>query len=377
MPDPGKFLSEMKESSGSDLSAQWVKVEEFYNKKLWHQLTVLLQSIIKEPSMQDKLITLYQEFIVDFEARLDPLSLVLIGQAVMERFTDPEEAIKFVEKIEEKTKMNKEAFVLTRVLVGKVKLHKFDQRKETKLIIEEAEKTLDEIDGVSPVHSQFYLLCSDLYRIQGKHREFYSTSLKYLGCTELDDLSKEEQAKHAFFLSLAALLGEKVYNFGELLAHKVLESLRGTENAWLIDLLFVFNSGDVAKFKAMKPQWETQADLKANENKLFEKVCLLCLMEMTFRREATARQIAFTEIAKETTLPLECIELLIMKALSQGLVKGRIDEVEQSVMLTWVQPRVLDRQQVESMTRKIESWCQSVQGMELMIDNKAGEILTY
>jgi hypothetical protein len=32
---------------------------------------------------------------------------------------------------------------------------------------------------------------------------------------------KEEQAKHAFFLSLAALLGEKVFNFGELLAHKV------------------------------------------------------------------------------------------------------------------------------------------------------------
>ena len=52
MPDPGKFLSEMKESSDSDLSAQWMKVEEFYNKKLWHQLTVALQSLIKEPSLQ-------------------------------------------------------------------------------------------------------------------------------------------------------------------------------------------------------------------------------------------------------------------------------------------------------------------------------------
>ena len=82
---------------------------------------------------QDNLISLYQEFIVDFEARLDPLSLVLIGQAVMERFTDPEEAIKFVEKIEEKTKMNKEAFVLTKVLIGKIKLHKYNQRKETKV----------------------------------------------------------------------------------------------------------------------------------------------------------------------------------------------------------------------------------------------------
>ena len=84
---------------------------------------------------QDNLISLYQEFIVDFEARLDPLSLVLIGQAVMERFTDPEEAIKFVEKIEEKTKMNKEAFVLTKVLIGKIKLHKYDQRKETKVSV--------------------------------------------------------------------------------------------------------------------------------------------------------------------------------------------------------------------------------------------------
>ena len=52
MPDPAKFLSEMKESSSPDMSSQWVKVEEFYNKKLWHQLTVLLQSLIKEPSMQ-------------------------------------------------------------------------------------------------------------------------------------------------------------------------------------------------------------------------------------------------------------------------------------------------------------------------------------
>ena len=38
---------------------------------------------------------------------------------------------------------------------------------------------------------------------------------------QYEDLTKEEQAKHAFFLSLAALLGEGVFNFGELLAHKV------------------------------------------------------------------------------------------------------------------------------------------------------------
>ena len=293
------------------------------------------------------------------------------------RFTDAQEAIKFIEKIQEKVKMNKEANVLCMVMIGIIKLHKYNELKEVKNIIEEAEKILDEVEGVSPVHSQFYLLCSDLYRIQGKHREFYANSLKYLGCTDLEDLSSEEKQKQAYFLALAAILGDKVYNFGELLAHKVLDSLKGTENAWLTELLFVFNSGDVNKFRTMKPKWSTIPDLAANETRLYEKVCLLCLMEMTFRKEATERHIAFAEIAKETTLPLEQVELLVMKGLSQGLVRGKIDEVEQVVMLTWVQPRVLDRQQLNTMTNKIQSWSTSVQSMELMIESKAGEILTY
>jgi len=377
MPDVNKFLTEMKSSSNADLASKWAKVEEHYNKKLWHQLTVQLQSIIKEPSMQDNLIPMYKEFIADFESKIDPLSLAFIANTVLERFTSPEEAMTFIENVSEKVKMNNEAFAMTKVLMGRIKLHKYEQHKETKVIIEEVETLLSEIDGVSPVHSPFYLLASDLYRIQGKHKDFYRSSLRFLGCTDVEEMSQEEQAKHAFFLSLAALLGDKVFNFGELLAHKVLESLKGGENEWLIDILFAFNSGDVAKFRALKPKWSSQPDLAANEVVLFEKVCLMCLMEMTFRREATARQIAFDEIAAATTLPVDQVEMLIMKALSQGLVRGRIDEVEQNVSLTWVQPRVLDKQQVVTMTKKIESWCMSVQSMEVLIENKAGEILTY
>lgn len=37
-----------------------------------------------------------------------------------------------------------------------------------------------------------------------------------------------------------------------------------------------------------------------------------------------------------------------MKALSVGLIKGNIDEVDQKVQMTWVQPRVLDLQQVST-----------------------------
>ena len=77
MFDINKFLAEMKSSSMAEVSTRWAKTEELYNKKLWHQLTKLLGSL--------KLITIYREFIVDFESRMDPLSLVLIAQTIMER----------------------------------------------------------------------------------------------------------------------------------------------------------------------------------------------------------------------------------------------------------------------------------------------------
>lgn len=377
MKDIGKFFVDIKSVSTPDVVTQWSQAEELYDKKLWHQLTLSLNSLVKEPCLASHLPTIYQEFIQEFEARMDPLALALIAQTVVAQYTEAEEAIKFVERLQEKVGQHQEAAALAKVLIGDIKLHKLSQQKEAKEIIEEVDVSLGEVDGVSPVHSSFYKLASDLYRIQGKHAEFYRASLRFLGCTDLASLGPEEQAKHAFFLSLSALLGEKVYNFGELLAHPVLASLQGTENEWLADLLRAFNAGDVTKFRQMKPKWSTQPDLLARESLLFEKVCLLCLMEMTFTREANQRQIKFTEIAEATTLPVDQVEMLIMKCLAQGLVKGKINEVGGVVGMHWVQPRVLDSSQLSTMVAKIDTWAASVSSMEALIENKAGEILTY
>jgi hypothetical protein len=40
------------------------------------------------------------------------------------------------------------------------------------------------------------------------------------------------------------------------------------------------------------------------------------------------------------------VEIYIMKAISKGLVRGRIDQVSKKVCMTWVQPRVLEIPQV-------------------------------
>ena len=190
------------------------------------------------------------------------------------------------------------------------------------------------------------------------------------------ELSLADKQSHAFHLSLAALLGKDVYNFGELLAHPILASLNGTPNAWLVTLLLAFNSGDVQGYENIRSQWTKQPDLNSNQEILYEKLCLLVLMEMTFRRDANDRQITFTDVSQQTGLNEDKVELLVMKALSKGLVKGHIDQVERTINLTWVQPRVLDRDQLKTIMSKISTLNASIRSMENMIENNAGEILT-
>ena len=67
-------------SSVPQVSAMWARCEEHYNKKLWHQLCLQLEVLIKEATMQSRLVHIYSEFIVDFETKLDPLKLTQIGR---------------------------------------------------------------------------------------------------------------------------------------------------------------------------------------------------------------------------------------------------------------------------------------------------------
>jgi len=49
-----------------------------------------------------------------------------------------------------------------------------------------------------------------------------------------------------------------------------------------------------------------------------------------------------------------------MKAFSLGILKGKIDQVDKIVMVTWVQPRVLDLEQISSLKTKLDDWIEKV-----------------
>lgn len=98
---------------------------------------------------------------------------------VIEQFTNKEEAVEFLEKTEPKVTNNNEAIALCKVLQGQILLDKLHDEDRTKKIIDDVETMLDNADGITTVHGRFYLLASRLYRLQGKHAEYYRTALRY------------------------------------------------------------------------------------------------------------------------------------------------------------------------------------------------------
>ncbi|KAG8189314.1 hypothetical protein JTE90_019071 [Oedothorax gibbosus] len=377
MRDVNAYLSAQQAKATGEKAEEWNQMEEYYNKKLWHQLTLKLLALSKLPEMQQgtELLELYENFLADFENKINPLSLVEILKFVVCQIDDYDKKIEFMEKTKEKVKGNNEAVVLCNIIAGMLKLDKEDLDGVKKLI-EETEEMIDAMDGISTVHGRYYQLSSNYHQKNGQHAKYYREALRYLGCTDLNEIDDEDKKSRAFTLSLAALLGDGVYNFGELLAHPILNSLKGTGKEWVIDLLYTFNSGNLVRYEELRKQWSSQADLASHQTDLVQKISLLCLMEMTFKRPGNNRVLTFTEIANETKLPTNEVELLVMKALSLGLVKGSIDQVDKTVNMSWVQPRVLSVEQIGNMKQRLDHWCKEVQSMEMLLENKAYDILT-
>lgn len=60
-----------------------------------------------------------------------------------------------------------------------------------------------------------------------------------------------------------------------------------------------------------------------------------------------------------------------MKALSLGLIKGSLDQVEQVLNVEWVQPRVLNRAQVAGLRQHLDVWAGRVEKLVKEMESTA------
>merc|ERR1711911_192595 len=96
------------------------------------------------------------------------------------------------------------------------------------------------------------------------------------------------------------------------------------------------------------------------------------------KRRSTSQlsSLSFKDIAATTGVREDEVELLVMKGLAHGLLKGAIDQVDYVAHFTWVQPRVLDKKQLSSIMTRLETWCKDIESVETLVETKAHDILT-
>ncbi|KAF5329471.1 hypothetical protein D9619_009297 [Psilocybe cf. subviscida] len=338
-----------------------------YTRKLWHQITKKLDEFFDHPAAQPYRLEVFHSFVRDFESKLNQLRLAEMGVKVAKDYSNPQEHLAFLTSLLSRIDTAKapEAHVLLLASIAHAKLL-YGDLEGTKTDMDAAQKILDTLEDVdSGVNAAYYGVSADYYKAKAEYAPYYRNSLLYLACVDIEeDMSAEERLARAHDLSISALLGDTIYNFGELLMHPILDSLDGTPHEWIKKLLFTFNEGNIGKFEALAPLFPKEPILQENYAFLRQKICLMALIEAVFRRHSNMRTMSFQTIAEETRLPVNEVEHLVMKALSLKLIKGSLDQVEEKAIITWVQPRVLSREQIGGLAQRLEEWVQKLTKVE-------------
>ncbi|KAL8521337.1 hypothetical protein ACS0TY_011750 [Phlomoides rotata] len=369
-----------------ELSEWYSTLSDLYERKLWSQLTVKLEQFVALAIFQagDTLVQLYHNFITDFETKINILKLAHFAVIVSKQYSDKETATIYLEGVIEKLRNTGEMRIEEPVLYIKMQIALFNlekgDKKECKTLLEEGKSTLDSMTDIDPsVYSSYYWVSSQYHKSQQEFAEFYKSVLLYLAYTSVESLSEPFKLDLAFDLSLSALLGENIYNFGELLTHPIIKSLLGTNVEWLYYILEAFNSGNLPHYQELcrvhGSALSAQPALVQNEKKLLEKINILCLMEIIFSRPSEERTIPLKVIAERTKLTVEDVEYLLMKSLSAHLIEGIIDQVEGTVYVSWVQPRVLVIPQIKALRDRLDNWVDRVHTALVSIEAETPDLV--
>ncbi|QIX00575.1 hypothetical protein AMS68_006092 [Peltaster fructicola] len=352
------FLGELRDNVDDSLVDAVLNFEGYWERKLWHELTELLLEFYADEHSTKSRIPLYENFIKSFADKINQLKLVKLALGAANQIQDEEQRLKFLETLTARVDKpaSQDAYVFALTSVASVRLD-LGQTAEARKDLDKCESILDTFDSVeTAVHASFYRVSANYYKRQNAFASYYRTTLLYLACVDLEEMGARERHRTAFDLSIAALVSDTIYNFGELLLHPILDSLAKTEHAWLRDLLFAFNAGDLGAYNILQQHLQGSPLLQRHQQFLYQKISLSALTQLVFSRAPNDRSMTFATISDETKVRPDEIEHLIMKALSLGLLRGSIDQVAEVARISWVQPKVLDKTGIEGMRTRLRDW---------------------
>ncbi|CDK29032.1 unnamed protein product [Kuraishia capsulata CBS 1993] len=391
--DVSTVLATLKEEADADLVHVFYSLEDLYERKLWFQLTQCLSDeFFANPLSQPIRLRLYENFVLKFYNKIDGLKLIEFLLFSLDGIS-PAESLEYLlslEKLLEKDSKSAheegeqeiqkvQESILLQSEIARVKLE-LGQLDESIAIIDKCSSKIDKLNSVDgKINASYYRTLAQLNKIQSDYNSFYRNSLLFLAC--IDDISTLPNKESIVWeISISALLGDKIYNFGEIIMHDIFAELPSSK-AWLSQLLTTLNAGDLTSFNKAVDQYSAQikndsAVVYESLNFLRQKICITALIELVFSKPTNGKVLNFQEILNYITIlnSFDEVEHLIMKCLSLGLIKGSINQIKSQVEINWVQPRTMSKKQIATMSDKLVSWNGQVNGLVTYMNDKGKEL---
>ncbi|KHJ49603.1 hypothetical protein D918_00730 [Trichuris suis] len=381
---PEQYIEERKRAAGDPYVVElWANMEDMYHRKLWHELTMTVKQAVEDAKFcqQEPLMAFYDNFLRHFESRISRVYLATIALTISRKHASVQECHQFLEHICTLVSASPAAHGLCLIGIAGLKGRARDENgKCTELItmkqlLDQAAASISKLKSVTVAHSEYFKASASYYREIGDFTRYLKQALRYMSTISFDDIKPEDRPELAIRLAIAALLSDKIYGFGYLLQHPIMETLKETKHQWLNDLLNAFSSGDIQTFDSLKPQWSQQPDLQSRAAFLEEKIRMLSLLSMAFIGPNNSRELTFQSVASRVGVDVNQAELLIMKAMSRRLIRGRIDQINKSVRITWVMPKILNRREIADMAEAFKLWCDKAKMVLKSVENEGGEFV--
>ncbi|KAK6204448.1 26S proteasome regulatory particle [Scheffersomyces amazonensis] len=391
-----------QELESPELINIFLELEDFYERKLWHQLTLTLDEIYYGDYVEitnDLKSKINNLFISQFTSHLNPIKVV---DFCLESFNGkPEETldhllelrINFINTIKKENNFRDEEDEEFKKLVENDESIIYDDLQIARYYILSGEisKAEDILNSLNDkfdtndtinnfenpkLNAAFYLTKCELYKILENYNSYYSNALLYLSSVE-NNLTDANKLELCYELSIAALLGDKIYNFGELILHDILTVI-STESSpyfWLYSLIQNLNSGNLQEFnKWLEIAYKKSPFLVKFDVFLKQKIIIMSLLELISLKSTTEKHLTFLEISGFTGTPVNDVEHLIIKCFSLNLIKGYINQIDEILVVTWLQPRILNLDQVKVLHNHLLQWTGQLDKLAKDVRKNGGSI---
>lgn len=311
----------------------------------------------------DDIKLLFDSIVKNSSVNINPVILSRLAICASLRINTLEDQLEFLQQSIDALH-DKQAIILLDLQKAYCNFEGGELGKAGEILKEQFRNIEKQLDTEKFVYATYYRYTALFHLKQSQYAEFYHYSLQFLAYVDQQNFSQSEREELCVNLGIAILISEKIFNFSELLELKVFSVLKEGPNSWIYKLMETYNSGNVTQFNQDMQNFNSHITkievLNSNRRTLEEKIKIMAFTELIFSLHKDERVVSFQQISDRTTLPLDMIEFMVLRAMSLELIKGQIDQVDQKVSITFIQPRVLDKQRIGMMRSKFETWQSSL-----------------